>query len=77
MPNTYRKNIITITVLSNRPLGDMTLGDIFYETDAGDMVMGNMDVAVIHLDKDQMKRQLRAANSDDTFFDDYLEELEP
>lgn len=74
MSNTYRKNIITLTVLSDRPLGDMTLDDIFYQTDVGDMVMGNTDVAVVHLDKDQMKRELLDANSDDTFFDTEEEE---
>ena len=48
----------------------MDIEDILRETDDGDMVLASMANAVIHLDRDQMNRELIAAGSDPEFFPD-------
>ena len=74
MSNQLRKNTISLTVLSNRPLDFMSLNDVLYEADEGDMVLSSMRVTAILIDKDQMDKELLEAGSDPGFFTDWVEE---
>jgi hypothetical protein len=64
----YRKNTIVITVLSDGPIDDLPLERIIYECDEGSMVMGDMDLASMVIDRPRMDQLLTLAGSDPSFF---------
>lgn len=63
-----RVNTITLTVLSDGPIDDLTLERIIYECDEGSMVMGDMSIASQITDRARMDMYLILAGSDPSFF---------
>ena len=67
---TYYRTRVVLTVLSDRTLDGLDIGDIVRECDDGDMVLGSFETEPEAISREQMDGYLWAAGSDPSFFGD-------
>lgn len=68
MTTEFYRNVVTVTILSDRPIDGMDIDTLLYQCTDGDMVMGAMDLATTQIDRARMDQELILAGSDPTFF---------
>jgi len=66
--NKYYQTTFTVVVLSQEPLGDLTLGQIEYETMEGHSVMKSIDYKEVKITAKQAVKALYEARSEPSFF---------
>lgn len=82
----FHKTVITLEVLSERPIGEMGIEDIAYEVTRGNFSGQWKPTETVELDGPQAAAELQAQGSDPDFFgltangedaDDHLNEASP
>lgn len=69
---TLYRNVLTLIVLSDRPIESLSLNTIINEGNEGDMILGAFDIATMQIGQDQMAQELVLAGCDSSFFlDEY------